>query len=140
MSKPDPSLIVLSRPKPFLWLLTLASPPDNRLTPELLATLAAHLDTIEAEWRGAGGGESDPVKGKQSSAPGAVVLASGVARFFSNGLDLPRATRTYRFFEGQCFLRLRRCPPPTEAATNTDSMKAFLPQFLQFTIELPDDG
>lgn len=101
-----PSLVTLSRPHPTVWQLDLASPPDNRLTPDLLSTLAAQLDTIEAEWRKASGTRdkqgpmSDPKTFGEHKGAGAVVL-TGSDRFFSNGLDYLKSLTNPRFFEGE---------------------------------------
>lgn len=101
-----PSLVTLSRPHPTVWQLDLASPPDNRLTPDLLSTLAAHLDTIEAEWRKSSGTRdkqgpmSDPKTFGEHKGAGAVVL-TGADRFFSNGLDYLKSLTNPRFFEGE---------------------------------------
>ncbi|RXK42536.1 enoyl-CoA hydratase/isomerase [Tremella mesenterica] len=95
------SLVELSRPSEAVWQLTLCSPPDNRLTPELLSSLSDHLDTIEKEWRLSGGGEMDIKKRKTfpSGGAGAVVLTSGLDKFFSNGLDFGKAMKVDHFFE-----------------------------------------
>jgi hypothetical protein len=79
------------------------SPPDNRLTPPLLAELAAHLDTIEGHWRSNGGGEMDASKREKTKlkGAGAVVLTSGCKGYFSNGLDWANAIKNPRFFEGE---------------------------------------
>ena len=95
-------LVHLSRPQEGIWQLTLDAPPDNRLTPDLLSALASHLDTIEAEWRESGGGETNPKKrGKRGA--GAVVLTSGADRFFSNGLDYENAMKVDKFFERESY-------------------------------------
>lgn len=91
-------LVHLSRPREGIWQLTLDAPPDNRLTPDLLSTLSGHLDTIEAEWRDSGGGETSAKK-RGARGAGAVVLTSGVERFFSNGLDYDNAMKVDKFFE-----------------------------------------
>ena len=90
----------LTRPHPTVWQISLSSPPDNRLTPELLASLASHLDIVEAEWRRSGGGSSsDPKKRGEHAGAGALVLTSGCAKFFSNGLDYEKAIAMPNFFE-----------------------------------------
>lgn len=96
----------LSRPKPNVWQITLSSPPDNRLTPDLLASFSNNLDEIEAEWRKASGSrDSIPGSSKDQwgshGGTGAVVI-TGSDRFFSNGLDFARAMKIKDFFEGQC--------------------------------------
>jgi len=99
-------LVTLSRPHPTVWQLTLNSPPDNRLTPDLLNCLGGHLDTIEAEWRRASGKRdqsgpmSDPNTFGEHKGAGAVIL-TGQDKFFSNGLDYAKAMSNKRFFEGE---------------------------------------
>jgi enoyl-CoA hydratase/carnithine racemase len=95
-------LIIRTRPHPTVHLLTLSSPPDNRLTPELLHELATQLDDIEADWRRAGGGEMDPAKrnAHEHKGAGAVVLTSACKGFFSNGLDYKNSVKNPRFFPG----------------------------------------
>ncbi|KAL7423712.1 hypothetical protein Q5752_001294 [Cryptotrichosporon argae] len=115
-------IVILSRPTPSTWLITLASPPDNRLTPALLGQLAARLDTVEAEWRALGGGKADPRSGKMGKdVPGALVITSGVLKFFSNGLDYASAMKDERFFEhvfDPVAYRLLTFPLVTVAAIN----------------------
>lgn len=41
----------LTHPSPDVWVITMNSPPDNRLTPRMLLTLNKLVDTVEAEWR-----------------------------------------------------------------------------------------
>jgi hypothetical protein len=96
----------LSRPHPAVWQIDLTAPPDNRLTPDLLASLAANLDTVEAEWRKSSGKRdqqgpmSDPKTFGEHKGAGALVL-TGSGRFFSNGLDYAKAMANPRFFEGE---------------------------------------
>ncbi|KAI0595336.1 enoyl-CoA hydratase/isomerase family protein [Biscogniauxia sp. FL1348] len=93
--------IVCTSPAPQVYLLTWTSPPDNRLTPAFCASLLRALDTLELSY-----------------APGVVVTCSGVAKFYSNGLDLGLAVRTAGFWD-EClyavFRRLLTYPMPTVA-------------------------
>ena len=92
----------LSRPHPAVWQISLASPPDNRLTPSLLESLAADLDTVEAEWRRSGGGANLTAKKRgDDSGAGALVLASSCENFFSNGLDYEKSLAIPDFFESE---------------------------------------
>ncbi|WVR05613.1 hypothetical protein IAU60_002635 [Kwoniella sp. DSM 27419] len=93
--------IKLSRPQHNIWQITLASPPDNRLTPELLSEFAAALDQVEGEWRAVGGGKFSPKdrEGHEGKGAGALIVASEVDRFFSNGLDWERSLKIDNFFE-----------------------------------------
>lgn len=96
----------LSRPHPAVWQIALTSPPDNRLTPDLLASLSSHLDTVEAEWRRSSGTRdeqgpmSDPGTFGEHKGAGAVII-TGTDRFFSNGLDYSKAMANKHFFEGK---------------------------------------
>ena len=74
--------IVCTEPQPRVYLLTWTSPPDNRLTSNFCSALLDALDRIEF------GGYS----------PGVVVTTSGVAKFYSNGLDLEHAITTPGFW------------------------------------------
>lgn len=92
------SLTSLSRPQPTVWQITLQSPPDNRLSPALLAELSKHLDTVESEWRSQGGGQRDLDKRGKFGGAGALVITSAFPKFFSNGLD-PKSLGDPSFFE-----------------------------------------
>jgi enoyl-CoA hydratase/carnithine racemase len=96
-------LIKLTQPLPTVHLLTLSSPPDNRLTPTLLSELSSHLDTIEAHWRSNGGGEMDPKKRDATDlkGAGAVVITSECKGFFSTGLDWEKSIKNPKFFESE---------------------------------------
>lgn len=101
----------LSRPHPTIWQITLTSPPDNRLTPSFLHSLAQNLDTIESEWRLSSGTRdeqgpmSDPKTWGEGKGAGAVVI-TGEGKFWSNGLDYGSATLNKRFFEGGFYTRV----------------------------------
>jgi enoyl-CoA hydratase/carnithine racemase len=92
----------LTRLNPTTHLITLSSPPDNRLTPAFLKSLSENLDKIELYWRERGGGMSppDPSK-KDTKVEGGAVIITGIDRFFSNGLDYVNANKNKRFFEGK---------------------------------------
>ncbi|GFZ43328.1 hypothetical protein JCM24511_01048 [Saitozyma sp. JCM 24511] len=116
-------LIKLTQPLPTVHLLTLCSPPDNRLTPALLSELSSHLDTIEAHWRSNGGGEMDPKKRDATDlkGAGAVVITSECKGFFSNGLDWEKSIKNPKFFEtifDPVMYRLMTFPLVTVAAIN----------------------
>lgn len=74
--------IVCTEPKTGVYLLTWTSPPDNRITPAFCKALLAALDVIEFG----------------NYAPGVVVTTSGIAKFYSNGLDLEMAISTEGFW------------------------------------------
>ncbi|RSH82391.1 uncharacterized protein EHS24_007359 [Apiotrichum porosum] len=74
--------LAVSRPRPDVWMLTLNSPPDNRFTVRVLAELSAGLDQVEGEWRLANKGREPSKK-----SGGAIVIASALAKFFSNGYE-----------------------------------------------------
>ncbi|BEJ11769.1 hypothetical protein CspHIS471_0202290 [Cutaneotrichosporon sp. HIS471] len=115
------SNVLLTRPTPTVWQLTLNSGPDNRLRPDLLGELAAQLDVIEAEWRKSGGGEVDESKRGKNNGAGAVVITSAFPKFFSNGLDPSVLMTTPNFFEDifdPVIYRLMTFPLVTVAAVN----------------------
>lgn len=92
----------LSRPHPTVWQISLSSPPDNRLTPTLLASLDANLDIVEAEWRRSGGGVSlEPKKRGEHGGAGALIITSSIGKFFSNGLDYEKSSKDNNFFPGE---------------------------------------
>lgn len=113
-SKSSETPTTLSRPHPKIWQITLTSPPDHRLTPALLQSLATQLDTVEREWREAGGGGlPDPMsvamgkkaeKTENENGAGALIL-TGSGRFFSNGLDYSSAMKNRNFFPGESISR-----------------------------------
>jgi enoyl-CoA hydratase/carnithine racemase len=69
--------IVCTEPRSGVYLLTFTSPPDNRMTTPFCRAVLAALDVIEFGYR-----------------PGVVVTTSGIAKFYSNGLDLEHAVAT----------------------------------------------
>lgn len=83
--------IVCTLPSPKVYLLTFQSPPDNRLKPDLLSAWMLALDIIELKYP-----------------KGVVVSTSGVAKFYSNGLDLELATKTEGFWEKSLYPFWRR--------------------------------
>ena len=83
--------LVCTEPSPRLYLLTLTSPPDNRLTTEVCQTLLLALDVVE-----------------QKYPPGVLVTTSGIQKFYSNGLDLEHATSTPGFWESCLWPVFRR--------------------------------
>lgn len=76
--------ITCTRPRApdSIYLLTWTSPPDNRITTPFCKALLAALDVLEF-----GGYE-----------PGVVITTSGIAKFYSNGLDLEHAIGTDGFW------------------------------------------
>lgn len=101
-SMPDQQLTTLSELRPNVHLITLSSPPDNRLTPALLKSLSDNLDRIERSWREKGGGSLLPDPSKRDvKVEGGAVIITGQGRFFSNGLDYVDANKDKRFFEGE---------------------------------------
>ncbi|ADV21442.1 enoyl-CoA hydratase/isomerase [Cryptococcus gattii E566] len=115
--------ITLTRPRATVWQIALTSPPDNRLVPALLSELSEALDTVEIEWRQAGGGQIDPKKreGHAGKGAGALVLTSELPKFFSNGLDFEGSLKINNFFEevyDPVMWRLLTFPLLTIAAIN----------------------
>jgi enoyl-CoA hydratase/carnithine racemase len=103
--------ITLTLPAPQTYLLTIASPPDNRLTTPVCETLQKALTKVLAI-------------AQQQSTPGVVLLTSNVAKFFSNGLDLNHVTSQItaeKFFPNvlyPLFKSLLTFPLPTIAVIN----------------------
>lgn len=103
-SHPGGSIVCTEAAK-TVYLLTMTSPADNRLTTEFCQALLDALDAIEF------GGY----------APGVVVTTSGMAKFYSNGLDLEHALSTPTFLPQvlyRLFGRLITYPMPTVALVN----------------------
>lgn len=69
--------ITITEPQPQVYLISILSPPDNRLTTALCQALLTALNLIELS----------------SLPPGVVVTTSALPKFFSNGLDLDHAKR-----------------------------------------------
>ncbi|KAI0150224.1 enoyl-CoA hydratase/isomerase [Xylariaceae sp. FL1272] len=83
--------VVCSTPAPQVYLLTFTSPVDNRLTPAFCNAMITALDVIE-----------------YGHEPGVVVTTSGIAKFYSNGLDLPLAMADPSFWENSLYPMYRR--------------------------------
>ncbi|KAK3344368.1 ClpP/crotonase-like domain-containing protein [Lasiosphaeria hispida] len=97
--------IVCTEPAPAVYLLTMTSPPDNRLTTASCSALLDALDLLEF------GGYT----------PGVVVTTSGIPKFFSNGLDLEHAQSIETFLPRllyKLFNRFLTYPMPTIALLN----------------------
>lgn len=73
--------LTCTEPSPKLYLLSLNSPPDNRLTTPVLKAFLTALDIIEF---------GHPV--------GVVATTSAIPKFYSNGLDLDHAFNTEGFW------------------------------------------
>lgn len=84
--------IVATEPAPAVYLLTITSPPDNRLTTASCTAMLDALDLIEF------GGYK----------PGVVVTTSGIDKFYSNGLDLEHALSTENFLPGVLYKLFHR--------------------------------
>ncbi|KAK1778494.1 ClpP/crotonase-like domain-containing protein [Copromyces sp. CBS 386.78] len=87
-----------------IYILTLASPPDNRLTDTLCTALLLALDIIEFRYP-----------------PGVVITTSSLPKFFSNGLDLQSALSSPTFLPTKLYALFRRYltyPMPTIALLN----------------------
>ncbi|KAI9744884.1 MAG: hypothetical protein M1818_001809 [Claussenomyces sp. TS43310] len=97
--------ITCTTPAPRVYLLTFSSPPDNRLTTSFCAALLLALDALEFS----------------QHPPGILITTSGLAKFYSNGLDLEHATTTPGFWTDSLyavFRRLATYPMPTLALIN----------------------
>ncbi|ORY66100.1 ClpP/crotonase-like domain-containing protein [Pseudomassariella vexata] len=99
--------ITCTLPAPQTYLLTISSPPDNRLTPPCCAALLSALDQIEFV--------------HATSTQGVVITTSSIPKFYSNGLDLELALGTPGFVEKSLYPLFRRFltfPMPTVALIN----------------------
>lgn len=97
--------LTCTQPSPKTYLLTLTSPPDNRLTTPVCTALLEALDILEF----------GPYP------PGVLVTTSGIPKFFSNGLDLDHAVAnaaTYWPLLYSVWRRLLAYPMPTVALIN----------------------
>lgn len=74
-----------------VYLLTFTSPKDNRLTPTFIDAHILALDIIEHRYP-----------------KGVVITTSGIAKFYSNGLDLELAMSTEGFSEKWLWRLFRR--------------------------------
>ncbi|KAK8097204.1 uncharacterized protein PG998_005426 [Apiospora kogelbergensis] len=102
--------ITCTEPAPQVYLLTLNSPPDNRLTPPMCAALLEALDRVEFGGLLPGG-----------TPEGVLVTTSAIPKFYSNGLDLQLAMSTPGFTENSLYPLFRRFltfPMPTIALIN----------------------
>lgn len=84
-------IIVCTSPVPDVYVLTFTAPPDNRLTTGMCQALLLALDIVEFSYPS-----------------GVVVTTSGIAKFFSNGLDLEHAKSTKGFWEDSLYKLFRR--------------------------------
>lgn len=90
-----------------IYILTLTSPPDNRLTDTLCTTLLSALDILEFS--------------PDRFPPGVVITTSSLPKFFSNGLDLENALSDPSFLPDKLYALFRRYltyPMPTIALLN----------------------
>jgi len=74
-----------------IYVLTFTSPKDNRITPTFIDALVLALDIIEHRYP-----------------KGVVVTTSGIAKFYSNGLDLDVAQSTEGFLDQWLWKLFRR--------------------------------
>lgn len=74
-----------------VYLLSFTSPKDNRLTPTFIDALILALDIVEHRYP-----------------KGVVVTTSGIAKFYSNGLDLDVVMSTEGFLENWLWRLFRR--------------------------------
>jgi enoyl-CoA hydratase/carnithine racemase len=82
---------VATSPKEFIYLLSFASPVDNRTTTAFLAAYIKALDILEAKYE-----------------KGVVISTSSIAKFFSNGLDVDHTLSRANFFKDALTPLLRR--------------------------------
>ncbi|KAL4727220.1 hypothetical protein ACLX1H_006121 [Fusarium chlamydosporum] len=95
--------LTCTEPSPRVYLLTMNSPPDNRLTTPVLKAFLNALDIIEFGYP-----------------HGVVATTSGIQKFYSNGLDLEHAVATDGFWPllYDVWNRFLTYPMPTVALMN----------------------
>ncbi|KAK3054101.1 hypothetical protein LTR09_004879 [Extremus antarcticus] len=99
--------VVVTQPAKKVYLITFVSGEDNRLTSSFCQTLIKTLDILQYN--------------PSMYPPGVVVTTSGIAKFYSNGLDLEHVQSTPGFWKDSLyalFLRLITYPMPTVALLN----------------------
>ncbi|CAG8230073.1 unnamed protein product [Penicillium olsonii] len=111
-----------------IYVLTFTSPKDNRLTPVFLDAFVLALDIIEHRYP-----------------KGVVVTTSGIAKFYSNGLDLELAGSTEGFLENwlwKLFRRFLTYPMPTVCLLNGHAFAGgfMLAMYHDYRIMNPDRG
>ncbi|KAK4224936.1 ClpP/crotonase-like domain-containing protein [Podospora fimiseda] len=96
--------ITATSPSPQIYLLSISSPPDNRLTTASCTALLDALDLIEFS--------------PDKFPPGVLITTSAITKFYSNGLDLEHALGTPGFLPKilyKLFHRFLTYPMPTIA-------------------------
>ncbi|KAK0626953.1 ClpP/crotonase-like domain-containing protein [Immersiella caudata] len=102
-----PGTITCTSPTPQVYLLSIAAPPDNRLTTATCTAILTALDILEFS--------------PEKYPPGVVLTTSALPKFYSNGLDLEHALGTPTFLPQQLyrlFHRFLTYPMPTIAVLN----------------------
>jgi enoyl-CoA hydratase/carnithine racemase len=115
-------------PEKSIYVLSFSSPPDNRVTTPFISSFLLSLNIIEHKYP-----------------TGAVVITSGLAKFFSNGFDLEHTTTRPRFMEDSMLPLLRRLltyPMATVALINGHMFGAgvFLAIACDYRIQNPSRG
>lgn len=82
---------VATSPKDSIYLLSFASPPDNRTTTNFLTAYLKALNQLEDNYE-----------------KGVLISTSSVAKFFSNGLDVDHTFARPNFFKEALIPLLRR--------------------------------
>lgn len=83
--------IVCTEPKPQIYLLTFTNAPDNRLVSAFCNALILALDIIETRYP-----------------RGVVITTSGVAKFYSNGMDIEHSQFTRAYMPDALYALWRR--------------------------------
>lgn len=120
--------VTATTPSENVYLLTLSSPPDNRLTTPVCNALTRALTTLQ-----------------HTQPPGVVVTTSALPKFFSNGLDLGHATSTPGFWNDALYALWRKLltyPMPTVALLNGHAFAAGLmtAMYHDYRVMNPDRG
>ena len=120
--------ITATTPSPQVYLLTLSSPPDNRLTTPVCHALITALSTLQ-----------------HTQPPGVVITTSSLPKFYSNGLDLTHATTAPNFWTSALYALFRKFlsyPMPTVALLNGHAFAAglMLSMFHDYRVMNPSRG
>lgn len=83
--------IICTQPAQRVYLLTIESPPDNRITPAFCASFILALDILDRRFP-----------------KGIVVTTSAISKFYSNGLDYESAVKLKTFFSDSLYPLWRR--------------------------------
>ncbi|KAL2109067.1 hypothetical protein VUR80DRAFT_3013 [Thermomyces stellatus] len=121
--------ITVTSPSPQIYLLSISSPPDNRLTTSFCTALVTALSRVQ-----------------HTQPPGVLIATSSLPKFFSNGLDLAHTSSSAPAFWTSAlyplFRKLLSYPMPTVALLNGHAFAAglMLAMFCDYRVMNPSRG